>query len=180
MMTINSNIVAVRTGTERLTKLYCLAMTNRHRRNERTKLVINALKTKELHLRQKRNQRVKSHQLKLIQHNLVLSRPTEKQKSHKLHQRKDHGNRMLKPLQSVLKVLRDRQDLQEICIETLKTKLMNEVSSWWGAIHIAGPSEEKLRDRCQGHFLNLPRKNETTCNRPCHGFQKKKFTHVEA
>ena len=55
MMMINSNIVAVRIGIERLTKLYYLAMTNRHRRNERTKLVINALKTKELRLRRKQN-----------------------------------------------------------------------------------------------------------------------------
>ena len=59
--------------------------------------------------------------------------------------------------------------IKEIRTEAIKTKLMNEVSSLWGAIHIMGPSEEKLRHRCQGHLINLPRKNETTCNRPCLG-----------
>ena len=78
MMTIKSNIAAVRIETERPTKPFYLVVTNRHQRNERTKLVINALKTKELCLRRKQTQRVKSNQRKSIRHNLVLSIPTER------------------------------------------------------------------------------------------------------
>ena len=97
-----SNIVAVRIGTERQTKPYYSVMTNRRRRNKKTKLVVNVLKTKELLLRPKLPQRVKIYLRKSIQHNLVSLRLIERWKSNQPHQRKEHDNRMLRSPQSEL------------------------------------------------------------------------------
>ena len=112
-MTINNNIVVVRIETERPMRQYYLAMKNRHQRNVRISLVINVLKIKELHLKQKLLRRVKNYLLKSIRHNLVLLRLIERLKSHQLLQRKDHDNRMLRYLQSELVRSKSLHKLQE-------------------------------------------------------------------